>query len=117
MFRILVSAIAASTLSLPASADIDPDAMASCMQQNTTPEIKEGMKQFMIHALQSNKEAATQELLKFSFSSLSIATVQCGLTFGDVQTPAFEAGMEKYGEALGLEIMTEALNFLEIPTD
>jgi hypothetical protein len=43
--------------------------------------------------------------------------VQCGLTFGDVQTPAFEAGMEKYGEALGLEIMTEALNFLEIPTD
>jgi hypothetical protein len=48
---------------------------------------------------------------------MSIATTQCGMSFADVQTPAFEAALESYGQSLGQEVMKDALRFMDIPVD
>jgi len=117
MMRTLVLAAAMSLCNLPAIADTESNALASCMVANATDTQTSNMKQFMIHALQENKAEATDSLLKLSFEALSIATQKCGLSFADVQTPKFEQAMEIYGEALGEKIMKDAFAYLEIPID
>lgn len=117
MLRSMIAAAALAVCTLPASAQVDPEPLAACMKTHTTPELKTGMKDFMIHALQEHKAEATQALLTFSFSALTIATAKCGLSFGDVQTPYFESAMERYGEMLGEEIMSDAFLMLDIPVD
>ncbi len=117
MIRTLILAAALPFCALNAQAEIETAALAECLFTNTTAEQTEGMKRFMVHALQEEKAGATDELLKFSFSTLATATSQCGLSFADVQTPAFEAAMEIYGQQLGVKIMEDAFRVLEIPID
>lgn len=117
MIRTLLLAAALPFCALNAHSEIQTEALAECLFTNTTDEQAEGMKRFMVHALQKEKAGATDELLKFSFSTLATAIPQCGLSFADVQTPAFEAAMELYGQQLGVKIMEDAFRFLDIPVD
>jgi len=117
MIRSLMMASALSLLAFNASAAEGENKLASCMIANTTPTQKSGMKQLIIQALQENKQAATESFLKLSFEAMSIATTQCGMSFADVQTPAFEAALETYGQSLGEEVMKDALRFMDIPVD
>lgn len=115
MLRFVIVAAAIACAALPASAQFNPDQLATCMNSNTTPELKANVKQVMIHALQEQKAEANSALLNFSFSALAIATTRCGMSFADVQNPKFETAVETYAQLLGEEILIDALGMLDIP--
>lgn len=117
MIRTLIIAAALPIFALNASAAETENKLATCMITNATATQKSGMKQTIILALQENKPAATESLLKFSFEAMSIATAKCGLSFADVQTPAFETAMQAYAEGLGQIVMKDALRMMDIPVD
>lgn len=116
MLRSVIVAAAIACAALPASAQFNPDQLATCMKSNTTPELKANVKQVMIHALQEQKIEANSALLNFSFAALAIATSRCGMSFTDVQNPQFETAVETYAQLLGEEILADAMSMLDIPT-
>ena len=87
MIRTMILAAALPFCALNAQAEIETEALATCLMTHTTDEQAEGMKRFMIHALQQEKAGATEELLKFSFGTLATGTSKCGLSFADIDTP------------------------------
>ena len=117
MIRTMILAATLPFCALNAQAEIETEALATCLMTHTTDEQAEGMKRFMIHALQQEKAGATEELLKFSFGTLATGTSKCGLSFADIDTPDFEAAMEIYGQQLGEKIMSEAMLLIDIPVD
>lgn len=115
MLRSVIVAATIGGLALPASAQFNPDQLATCMKSNTTPELKANVKQVMIHALQEQKAEANSALLNFSFAALAIATSRCGMSFADVSNPRFETAVESYAQLLGEEILADAMSVLDIP--
>jgi len=115
MLRSAIVAAAIACFGLPASAEFNPERLATCMKSNTTPELKANVKQVIIHALQEQKPQANSALLTFSVNALAIATSQCGMSFADVQNPKFETAVEAYAQLLGEEILADALRMMDIP--
>lgn len=117
MFRSIMLSAVIACAALPGQAEIEPLELATCMRTHTTPEIKADMKEFLVFALQEKKAEATSSLLSFSFAAFSIATANCGMSFGDVEHPNFDVAMETYGQMLGEDIMNDAFRILDIPVD
>lgn len=92
-----------------APAGKSPDQLAQCLIQNTQESDKQTMRDFMIAALQQQKEAATEKMMSFGMSIAMKATTSCGWTMQELQTPQFEQAVTVYGEFMGEQIMAEAM--------
>jgi hypothetical protein len=115
--KLIASAVTAVLFALPVVAQMpsagsttkDPQALAQCLIQNTVETDKQGMRDFMIAALQQQKEAANQAMMAFGMNIAMKSTTTCGWTMQDLQTPQFEQAMGIYGEYMGEQIMMEAM--------
>jgi len=115
--KLIATAFTAIMFALPALAQMpstgttakNPQALAQCLIENTVESDKKGMRDFMIAALQQQKETAQQAMMAFGMNIATKSMQTCGWTAQDLQTPQFEQAMGIYGEYMGEQIMMEAM--------
>ncbi|KCZ53576.1 hypothetical protein HY29_16815 [Hyphomonas beringensis] len=99
----------------PAAAQTRSDEVASCMISHSTEEDVAQMKQLMLLALQDRKDEATTALAGLMMQAGVSASSQCGVGFGEMTSPMFEAAMRQYGEHLGTIVMERAFTMMDLP--
>ncbi len=104
-------AMAALVLLAPASTHaqaIEPGALASCMQANTTAEDEAIFRRMLIAALQENDAEVKASLNGLALAMLGLGTQHCGINVTDFDKEPVQAAMRTYGERLGENIMKRA---------
>lgn len=117
--KIIAVALAAMALSSPLAfaqlpeqpvqAEKSAQQLSQCLIQNSGEEEKQLMRDFMLAALQEQRDKANQSMMTMGMGIAMTATSECGWQMSDMQGPAFEQGAALYGEFLGTQIMEEAM--------
>jgi hypothetical protein len=106
----LAAALAAAALATgPVRAQANVD-VAVCLLENSTEEHETAMKEFLVAVLsESNRAEIESSLIRFGAMIADISVRQCGVTVAEMESPAFLAATERYGELLGLRVMERAM--------
>ena len=116
MIRMLsLGAAALICAATPGFAQTRADEVAGCMIRHSTEADVTQMKQLMLLALQEKKSEATTVMGALMLKAGLSATGNCGVSYGEMASPMFEAAVRQYGEHLGEVVMERSLQFMDLP--
>ena len=104
--------LAAGSLSSVHAEPISATVLAQCLLDAAGEEDETKMKNFLINALQENKEETQKALLDVGMLVAQRSMLTCGADLKDLESPAFEKAAEMYGETMGERIMVKTMSNL-----
>lgn len=86
---------------------LDVERLAACLYENSTAADIDIFKKIVVAAIEEDSSLKGLTML-LSVALVSLATEKCGVTVSQLAEPAFATAATKYGEQMGMKIMSDA---------